>query len=128
MEHTEFGDYLKKKWKEEVKAEKHRRNQKKWWFPIWEGSQLVVLLILLAPIALVGFVLFSVFAQVFSAIAMVVVSIIILGIIIAAIIEHFSDGSINFDYEKLMGNEFVVIALLVISAIITIAIVMRLFL
>lgn len=107
---------------------KAQEKSKKWWFPIWEGSQLVVLLILLAPIALVGFVLFSVFAQVFSAIAMVVVSIIILGIIIAAIIEHFSDGSINFDYEKLMGNEFVVIALLVISAIVTIAIVMRLFL
>lgn len=65
LEHTEFGDYLKKKWKEEVKAEKHRRNQKKWWFPIWEGSQLVVLLILLAPIALVGFVLFSVLPRSF---------------------------------------------------------------
>lgn len=124
--HTEFGDDLRRKWKEEVKAEKHRQIKKKWWYPIWTGAQGLFFLALLIPIGLIGFALFSVFAQTFTAIAIIVfVLLAAIGIAIA-IFEHFVDGRVSFDYGKIMSNDYIIIAIFVISAIITIWFAVRL--
>ncbi len=121
LEHTEYGDYLKKEWKKEVKEEKYRRNQGKWWFPIWKGSLFVVLFILF----IIGSLLFSGLVMVVVTFVIVYVSLLILVTGIGALLESFSGGRIEFDINKIMANGWGIATMTVISAIVTIVIVVR---
>lgn len=131
LKHTEYGEYLEKRWKDDVKSEKIRKlREKKWyriWEGIWEGAQTILVLLMLAPIALVGFFLFAIFAQSFVAIATIVGIALLVGLIIFGIYEHFSDDRVNIDWDKVMNNPVLIIAIFVISAIITIVYIIHLF-
>ena len=123
LKHTEYGDYLKKRWKEDVKSKKNIELRKKKWYPIWFGLQIIGLIIAISPIVLLGLVLFGIFTQAFAAVSIVFSSIILLLLLFFGFLEYFSKGKIKFDFNKILNSEAIVIALFVLSAIITIGII-----
>lgn len=125
--HTEHGDFLQKRWEDDLKAEKYRKLREKKWYRIWEGAQMVLFLLMLAPIALIGFFLFAFFAQSFVAIATIVGIVLLIGLVIFGLYEHFSGDRVNIDWDKVMNNPVLIISILVISAIITIVYIIHLF-
>lgn len=120
LQHTEYGDYLRKRWKEDLKAEKQRKLREKKWYPIWDGVQTALILLMLVPIAIIGYFLFAIFASSVASIIMVLGFIIILLFLFGFILEKLTGESINFDLQKLLNSKFLIVTVFALGTIIAI--------
>lgn len=127
LRQSEYGNYLKERWKKEQKEEKYRRLREKKWYQIWEVSQTVLIALLLVPFAIAGVILFGSFAISFGAVAQIVGLIILLGIILITIWEWITGNNVNIDIDGILNSKIIIFIILVIALILTAIILSHLF-
>lgn len=92
--------------------------QEKKWHKIWEVIQTILILLLMIPIAIVGFLVFAVMAQSITAVFASVAGLFLFGIIAIALYEWVTGNRVKTDFSDLMNSKFLIVTLFIIGGII----------